>query len=145
LKQRAARRSPSSNHLLAMVFEALPFVHATLGKAKGESRVFGRDEVILVSCARDRFHRGSVKQAVLYEALVDMNINHLAEHDESCGGIAIDVNEPHSLQPLAFEGARRSTHPRWLHHNRRCSFQARHFHLVHTAWMGPRCFFYLIA
>jgi hypothetical protein len=28
-----------------MVFEALPFVHATLGKAKGESRVFCRGEI----------------------------------------------------------------------------------------------------
>src|SRR5580700_7998465 len=111
--QRASFRPQSvrSNYLLATISEALPLVNATLGKAKGKSGVFGRDEVILVARTRDRSHRGSVEQAVLYEALVDMNTDHLTEHDESFRRIAIDVNELHGLQPLAFEGTRRSAHP----------------------------------
>src|SRR5262249_38338611 len=73
------------------------------------------DEIIVIAGARDRPHRGGIELAVADEAVVDIDRDHLTEHDVALSDAALDVVQAHRLQPLAFERAGRIFYARRLH------------------------------
>src|SRR6267154_1558509 len=54
---------------------------AALGPRERKFRFRRADEIIMIAGARDRPHRGGVELAVLDEMVVDINADHLSEHD----------------------------------------------------------------
>src|SRR5258706_7511351 len=80
---------------------------AALGPRERKFRFRRADEIIMIAGARDRPHRGGVELAVLDEIVVDINADHLSEHDVTLGHVAAEIRQAHGLQPFAFEGAMR--------------------------------------
>src|ERR1700722_18783101 len=76
-----------------------------LGKFEKKARVGCRNEVLLITRARDWLHCAGIEAAVFDEILVDVNANDLTECNEPWGGIAVDIFELDRLQPLAFQRA----------------------------------------
>src|SRR5580704_636339 len=76
-----------------------------IGAAHRKSRLGRSDEILVIACSRDRIHCCRVQQAVLNEALVDMDADHLAKDDVRMGRVSVGVIEPHCLQPFAFHRA----------------------------------------
>ena len=66
----------------------------------GKPGVLAGDKIVMIAGTHDRFHRGGVEQAVLDEALIDVNANDLAEGDEARGGLAIDVDTRNGIVSL---------------------------------------------
>jgi hypothetical protein len=75
------------------------------GKFEKKARVGCSNEVFLITRARDWLHCAGIEEAVFNETLVDVNANHLTECNEPWSGIAVDIFELDSLQPLTFQRA----------------------------------------
>jgi len=77
-----------------------------VAKIDEKARALGSYEILLITRSGDRLHRGCVEEAVLDEMLVNMNADDLTESDESRCGFTVNILEPNSLEPLAFQRAR---------------------------------------
>src|SRR5260370_1273083 len=61
--------------------------------------------ILVVAAARERLHRRGIEPAVLDEAVVDMDADHLSEHHVALRGAALEITQVDDLQQLALERA----------------------------------------
>src|SRR5215510_4347200 len=107
-----------------MFFASESLWAASFEMAHGKPGALAGDKIIMIAGTHDRSHCGGVDQAVLDEALIDVNANHLAESDEARSGLAVDIVEPDGPQPFAFQGTWRRLDAGWLDQQRGSRFQA---------------------
>ena len=120
------RRSEAAVRLL---FGGRP---ACRGRA-GDREHLVDDGVVGITATRERLHRRGVETAVLDEAVVDVDADHLSEHDETVGRFSVQILEIDDLQELAFERAGRGGDARRPDQPRGGGSEPRLLHLVHAA------------
>ena len=91
------------------------------------------DGVVGITATRERLQRRGVEATILDEAVVDVDADHLSEHDETVGRFSVQVLEIDDLQELAFERAGRGGDARRPDQPRGGGSEPRLLHLVHAA------------
>src|SRR5690242_16981604 len=94
------------------------------------------DGVVGVAAARDRAHRGGIEAAILDEAIVDVDADHLSERDVAMRRLAIEILEIDDLQKLAFQRTGRRFDARGPYEPRGHRLESGLDHLIDAARIG---------